>query len=109
MLIVNGGLIMNETGPRMIENREFVELEEEDIQRLNRSEAAKFNHNPSIPKVMQEVEAKLGEGGEWSEHWITIDASGRRVYARIYSLDENSIAITADGRIVKENWVVRKS
>ena len=28
--------------PRVIENREFVGLEEEDIQRLNRDEAGKF-------------------------------------------------------------------
>jgi hypothetical protein len=39
---------MENNQPHMMENREFVGLEEEDIQRLNRIEAEKFDQNPGF-------------------------------------------------------------
>ncbi|HYH01994.1 MAG TPA: hypothetical protein VEC37_02755 [Bacillota bacterium] len=88
--------------PQFIENRYFVELEEEDIQKLNRAEAAKFTENPQFASVAATVEAKLGPG-EWSEHWITVDDTGKRVYARLYTTHEHTMAVTADGRVVRES------
>lgn len=88
--------------PRVIENREFVGLEEEDIQRLNRDEAGKFQQNPNISKTMASIEDELGHDGHWEEHWLTVDASGRRVYAKIYYGDDRALAITADGRVIRE-------
>ncbi|MGE5607440.1 MAG: hypothetical protein ACM3YE_17345 [Bacteroidota bacterium] len=88
--------------PRVIENREFVGLEEEDIQQLNRDEAGKFEQNPDISKTIASLEAELGPNGHWEEHWLTVDASGRRVYAKIYYGDKRALAITSDGRIIRE-------
>lgn len=90
------------TSPRVMENREFVGLEEEDIQSLNRREAEKFEKSPKIKQVMSEVEAELGSPGRWEEHWLTTDASGRRVYARVYYAKDQGVAITSDGQIVRE-------
>jgi ABC-type dipeptide/oligopeptide/nickel transport system permease subunit len=88
--------------PRVMENREFVGLEEEDIQRLNRDEAGKFEQNPNLSKIMASLEEELGNNGHWEEHWLTIDASGRRVYAKIYYGAEKALAMTSDGRIIRE-------
>ncbi len=88
--------------PKVMENREFVGLEEEDIQNLNRSEARKFDQNPRIKQVMSQIEAELGNSGRWEEHWLTIDAGGRRVYTRVYYTDSQGVAISADGQIVRE-------
>ena len=93
---------MENLTPRVMENREFVGLEEEDIQRLNRDEALKFERNPNISKAMASLEEELGNNGYWEEHWLTIDASGRRVYAKIYYGAEKALAITSDGRIIRE-------
>jgi hypothetical protein len=89
-------------GPKVMENREFVGLEEEDIQALNRIEAKKFEQNPKIKDVMSQVEAELGGPGRWEEHWLTTDASGCRVYARVYYSKEQGAAIVSDGQIVKK-------
>lgn len=88
--------------PKVMENRDFVDLEEEDIQKLNWSEAEKFEQNPKIKQVMSRIEAECGSRGRWEEHWLTTDASGRRVYARVYYTDEQGVAITSDGQIVRE-------
>lgn len=87
--------------PRILENREFVELEEEDIQRLNRMEASKFQENPRMEQIMAEVEEDIGSKGRWEEHWMTVDPSGRRVYARVYYTEQQAVALTADGEIVR--------
>ncbi|TCL56498.1 hypothetical protein EDC14_104922 [Hydrogenispora ethanolica] len=92
---------MNNYQPTVFENRFFVELEEEDIQELNREEAAKFEQNPQFRAAAASVEERLGPGS-WDEHWLTVDNSGRRVYARIYSGAGHAIALTADGKIVRE-------
>lgn len=92
---------MKEAKPCIIENREFVELEEEDIQRLNRLEAEKFRDNPHIAEVMAEVEHDLGSDGHWEEHWMTVDPTGQRVYARVYYTDEHAKAITSNGEAVR--------
>lgn len=89
-------------GPIVIENREFVGYEEEDIQRLNKQEAAKFAHNPEISQAMEAVELELNNTGHWEEHWLTLDSSGRRTYARIYYGDDRAMAVTADGKIIKK-------
>lgn len=89
-------------GPLVIENRQFVEYEEEEIQRLNDIEERKFAENSRIQQVKEAVEAELGRTGYWEKHWLTIDSSGRRVYAHIYFGDERALAVTADGRIIKE-------
>lgn len=88
--------------PRVFENREFVGLEEEDIKRLNRDEAVKFERNPKISQTIASLEAELGHNGRWEDHWLTVDASGRRVYSKIYYGDERALAITSDGRIIRE-------
>ena len=93
---------MEDYQPRIMENREFVELEEEDIQKLNQSEADKFEQNPDLGRILALVEAELGDSGNWKEHWITIDASGRRVYARIFYTQDRALAVTSDGHIVRE-------
>ena len=87
--------------PMVIENRQFVEYEEEDIQHLNDLEEMKFVQNPQVKQVMDSVEKELGEG-HWEKHWLTIDPSGRRIYARIYYGDEQAQAVTSDGKIIKE-------
>ncbi|NLW59175.1 MAG: hypothetical protein GX073_02375 [Firmicutes bacterium] len=89
-------------GPLIIENRQFVEYEEEDIQRLNEIEERKFVENPRVQQVKRAVEAELGRAGHWEKHWLTIDPSGRRVYAHIYFGDDRALAVTADGEIIKE-------
>ena len=88
--------------PRVMENREFVALEEEDIQKLNRSEAEKFEANPEFDRVIAQIESELGGKGKWEEHWLTVDANGRRVYARIYYAADRGVAVSADGRIIRE-------
>jgi len=93
---------MVEERPQIIENRQFVNYEEEDIQRLNRTEREKFVGNPQIAGIMETVEQELGAPGHWEEHWITTDTSGRRVLARIYYSKEKAWALTADGEIVRE-------
>lgn len=87
--------------PRVIENREFVDLEEEDIQRLNRDEARKFEENPDVGRVMATLEEELGPG-RWEEHWLTVDASGRRVYAKVYYGEGRAMAMAADGQVFRE-------
>ena len=93
---------MEHNQPQVMENREFVGLEEEDIQCLNRNEAEKFDQNPGFKKTATEVEDELGPGGHWEEHWLTVDASGRRAYARIYYTSDRAIAVVSDGRIIRE-------
>lgn len=88
--------------PKVMENREFVGLEEEDIQSLNRIEVRKFEKNPNIKQVMSQVEAELGSPGRWEEHWLTTDNNGRRVYARIYYTKDRGAAISSDGQIFRE-------
>lgn len=88
--------------PLIIENREFVGYEEEDIQRLNLIEAEKFKNNPHLKQVMDFVETELGNSGHWEEHWLTLDPSGRRAYTRIYYGDDRAMAVTADGEIIRE-------
>lgn len=88
--------------PRVMENREFVELEEEDIQKLNRSEAVKFDRNPAMEAIMAQVTAESDRNGRWEEHWVTVDASGRRVYARVFSTAGHTVAVAADGKIIRE-------
>lgn len=93
---------MADYAPRVMENREFVDLEEEDIQQLNRREAEKFDHNPDFPAFKREIESRLGSPGHWEEHWLTVDNSGRRVYARIYYAEGKGLAVTSDGRVIRE-------
>lgn len=88
--------------PRVIENRDFIELEEEDIQRLNSEEASKFELNQDIGEIMNSLEKELGPDGHWEEHWLTLDSAGRRVYAKIYYGKDRALAITSDGRIIRE-------
>jgi hypothetical protein len=92
---------MNDYQPTVFENRFFVDLEEEDIQHLNKREAAKFAGNPQFPQAAVAVEERIGPGS-WDEHWLTIDNSGRRVYARVYSGAGHAVALTADGKVVRE-------
>jgi hypothetical protein len=88
--------------PRYIENRQFVGYEEEDIQKVNQGEQRKFDENPKIIEMMRIIEQELSVPGRWEEHWLTIDPSGKRVYARIYYTDLHAWALTADGRIIRE-------
>lgn len=88
--------------PLVIENREFVGYEEEDIQHLNRIEAEKFENNPHLKQVLDSIENELANSGHWEEHWLTVDNSGRRVYARIYYGKDRAVAVTANGEVVRE-------
>jgi hypothetical protein len=90
-----------EIAPLVIENREFVGLEEEDIQKLNQAETLKFEANPGFAGIAAAVETQYGPG-EWGEHWVTVDDSGRRVYARVYSGELHVLAITSDGKIIRQ-------
>lgn len=56
---------MEEVQPRIFENRGFVEFEEEDIERLNRMKAEKFDQNPEFHRVMDSIVAEVGERGRW--------------------------------------------
>ena len=49
---------------------------------------------------MASLEEELGHNGRWEEHWLTLDASGRRAYAKIYYGADHALAITSDGRII---------
>ncbi len=93
---------MRDYEPRYMANREFVELEEEDIQRINRMEAQKFARNPEMTAVMSSIEEQLGPEGHWEEHWMTVDPKGSCVYARVYYTDDRGMAVTADGHVVRE-------
>lgn len=93
---------MRDYEPRYVANREFVEFEEEDLQKLNRDEAQKFERNPEMMTVMSSVEEQLGQEGHWEEHWMTIDPDGSRVYVRVYYTDDRGMAVTADGHVVRE-------
>ena len=93
---------MDSLTPRIIENRDFVELEEEDIQKLNRSEAAKFDRNPDMEAIMAQVVAETEPHGRWTEHWMTLDDSGRRVYAKVYTAAGHTVAVAADGRVIRD-------
>ena len=88
--------------PRYIENRQFVGYEEEDIQKVNQGERRKFDENPRITEMMREIEQESKVPGRWEEHWLTVDASGKRVYTRIYYTDQHAWALTADGEIIRE-------
>ncbi len=88
--------------PRYIENRQFVGYEEADIQKVNQGERRKFDENPQITEIMKSVEQESPVPGHWEEHWLTIDPSGKRVYARIYYTPEHARALTADGQIIRE-------
>lgn len=92
---------MEDFQPRLISNRQFVGYEEEDIQRLNREEAEKFEKNPSMQSILAKIESDLGSGGRWEEHWLTVDAKGSRIYARIYYTENEAIAVAADGHIIR--------
>lgn len=94
--------LMEDFTPRVIENREFVGLEEEDIKRLNRAEALKFEQNQNIGQTMALIEEELCYNGHWEEHWLTVDANGQRVYAKIYYGADHALAITSDGRLIRE-------
>ncbi len=76
--------------------------EAEAIQRLNQEEARKFEQSPEFKKVSDRIEEEMGKRGHWEEHWLAVDSSGKRIYARIYSNAAKSIAVSSDGRIVKE-------
>lgn len=97
----DGKKLMEHNTPRIISNREFVEYEEEDIQRINREEALKYDGNPDLSVAMREIESRLGTDGHWEEHWLTLDESGSRVYARIYYTPDEAVGIAADGRVVR--------
>lgn len=93
---------MEQMNPIVIENRNFVDLEEEDIQRLNRIEAGKFENNPEVSTAMAKIVEELGPEGQWEEHWLTVDSTGKRAYTRIYYTDTVALALTSDARIIRE-------
>jgi hypothetical protein len=88
--------------PQYIENRQFVGYEEEDIQKLNQIERRKFDENPKITEMMKLIEQEAITSGRWEEHWLTIDSSGKRVYARIYYTGKQAWALSSDGQIIRE-------
>lgn len=93
---------MEDVTPRVIGNCEFVEFEEEDIKRLNQEETRKFEQSAEFQKVKNRIEEEMGKRGHWEEHWLAVDNSGRRIYARVYSNASKTVALSSDGRIVQE-------
>ena len=93
---------MEDITPRVIGNCEFVGFEEEDIQRINQEEISKFEQSTEFKKVRDLIEEKMGKRGHWEEHWLAVDKSGRRIYARVYINATKRVAVSSDGRIVQE-------
>jgi ABC-type dipeptide/oligopeptide/nickel transport system permease subunit len=93
---------MENVRPKVVENRDFVELEEEDIKDLSQSEEEKFRTNTSIPNALAQIESEIGPGGKWEEHWLSVDPSGRRILAKIYYGANTAMAITSDGHVIRE-------
>ena len=89
-------------GPLLIENRQFVGYEEEDIWRLNEVEERKFQDNPVIQAVQARIEEEVGQGGHWEKHWLSVDDGGRRMYTHIYYGKGRAVAVTSDGRIAQD-------
>ncbi len=48
-----------------------------------------------------QVETEQGPG-HWEEHWVTLDESGRRVYADVFYGDHHVTAVTAAGDVVRD-------
>ena len=92
---------MENLSPRVIDNCEFVGFHEADIKRLNQEEAEKFEQSPEFKKVSERIATEMGKG-RWEEHWLAVDTSGKRIYARIYSNAAESVAVSSDGRIVQK-------
>ena len=92
---------MDEEQPVLISNAEFTGYEEEDIDRLTAAEHDKLRRSPSFPRLEAEIENELGPG-YWEEHWVTLDESGRRVYAHVYYGDHHVRAVTAAGDVVRD-------
>ncbi len=89
------------TKPRYFENREFVDLTEEEINRITQEEKEKLDSSEEALEAKAEVESEYGSGGTWEQYWIAIDHTGKRVFANIYYRGDIGIAVTADGNIVK--------
>lgn len=87
--------------PVSISNAEFAGYEEEEIDRITAAESEKIEQSPVLPGRMAEIEAELGPG-EWGEHWITVDDKGDRVYAKVYFGAGRTVALDADGRVVRD-------
>lgn len=92
---------MDDTRPVLISNAEFTGYEEEDIDRLTAAEHDKLSRSPHMPRLRAEIEAELGPG-HWEEHWVTLDASGRRVYANVYYGEHRVKAVTAAGDVARD-------
>jgi hypothetical protein len=93
---------MEDFTPRVIDNCEFTGYEEADIKRLNKEEAEKFELSPEFKKASDHIEEEMGKRGHWEEHWMAVDNSGKRIYARVYSNAAESVAVSSDGRIVQK-------
>lgn len=90
-----------EKGPDVFTNREFQDLTQEEVDRLTDAEAHEMEGNPALRQAMRDVEAGYGHGGEWREHWVTLDNKGTRIYARVYFTEHHSVSINAEGEVVR--------
>lgn len=82
-------------------NREFQDLTQEEVDRLTDAEAREMEGNPALRQAMRDVETRYGPGGEWREHWITLDNKGTRIYARMYFTEHQSVSLDSGGEIVR--------
>lgn len=92
---------MGEETPVQISNADFTGYEEEEIDRLTASEHDKLSRSQHLPRLKAEIENEVGPG-HWEEHWVTLDTSGRRVFADVFFGDHHVKAVTAAGDIVRD-------
>lgn len=85
----------------VLTNRTFQDLTQEEVDRVTDDEARKLERSPSLSGAMQEVMDQYGPGGEWQEHWITLDNKGTRVFTRMYLTEHHSVALDAEGQVVR--------
>ena len=94
--------MLDEDRPVQISNAEFTGYEEEDIDKVTGAEHDKLRRSTVLPRVKMEIEAEHGPG-RWEEHWVTLDTSGRRVFADVFYAEDNHVtAVTADGDVVRD-------
>lgn len=82
-------------------NRDFMDLTQEEVHRLSAEQSSILDDSPELPSAMQAVEEEYGPEGEWQDHWVTLDAKGTRVYTRMYLSNNTSVALDANGNIVR--------
>lgn len=82
-------------------NRHFQDLTQEEVDRLTDQKSRELEESDPVLNAMTQVEEDFGPGGEWQEHWVTLDNKGTRVFARVYFTEHQSVALNAEGEVVR--------